>query len=40
MQPVSKQWIGKHALLVTVFSIQSMQSGYKEVAGWSCQQFS
>jgi hypothetical protein len=36
MQPVSKQRIGKHAstiiklLFVTVFSIQSVQSGYKE----------
>jgi hypothetical protein len=34
MQPISKQWIFKHAsttiLLETVFSIQSMQSGYKK----------
>jgi hypothetical protein len=36
MQPTSKQQIGKHApttielLLETVFSIRSMQSGYKE----------
>jgi hypothetical protein len=35
MQPVSKQQIGKHAsttalLLETVFSVQSVQSGYKE----------
>jgi hypothetical protein len=33
-EPVSKQWIGKHAtieaLLETVFSLQSMQSGYNE----------
>jgi hypothetical protein len=36
MQLVSKQWIGKHAstttglLLETVFSIRSVQSGYKD----------
>jgi hypothetical protein len=36
MQPVSKQRFGKHAstttelLLETVFSIRSMQNGYKE----------
>jgi hypothetical protein len=33
MQPVSKQRIGKHALLETVFSIRSVQSAYKEVVG-------
>jgi hypothetical protein len=36
MQPVSKQWIGKHSynnrvLLEMVYSIWSMQSGYKEI---------
>jgi hypothetical protein len=36
MQPISKQWIGKHAstttelLLETMFSIQSVQSDYNE----------
>jgi hypothetical protein len=35
MQPISKQWIGKNAsnigvLLEMVFSIQLMQSDYKE----------
>jgi hypothetical protein len=36
MRPISKQWIGKHAsstievLLEMVFSIRSMQIGYKE----------
>jgi hypothetical protein len=36
MQAFSEQWIGKHAsstielLLETVFSIRSVQSGYKE----------
>jgi hypothetical protein len=34
MQPVSKQWIDKHALMETVFSILSVRSGYKEVVGW------
>jgi hypothetical protein len=34
MQPVSKQWISKHALLEKVFTIRSVQSGYKEVVGW------
>jgi hypothetical protein len=33
-EPVSKQWIGKHTtigvLLETLFSIRSVQSGYKE----------
>jgi hypothetical protein len=32
-EPVSKQWISKHTigvLLETVFSIQSLQNGYKE----------
>jgi hypothetical protein len=33
MQPVSKQRIGKHALLETVFSIRSAKSGYKEADG-------
>jgi hypothetical protein len=33
VEPVSKQWIGKHTigiLLETVFSIRSVQSGYKD----------
>jgi hypothetical protein len=36
MKPISKQWISKHAFTTvdlsseTVFSIQSVQSGYKE----------
>jgi hypothetical protein len=34
MQPVSKQRVGKHAMLETVFSIQSVQSGYKEIVVW------
>jgi hypothetical protein len=34
MQAVFKQQLGKHALLDTVFSIWSMQSGYKEVVSW------
>jgi hypothetical protein len=43
MQPVSKQWISKHAsttiglLLEMVFSLQSTQSGYKRRDGATVQ---
>jgi hypothetical protein len=33
MQTICKQGIGKHTLLEMVFSIRSMQNGYKEVGG-------
>jgi hypothetical protein len=34
MQSVSKQRIGKHALMEAVFYIRSVQGGYKEVFDW------
>jgi hypothetical protein len=31
---VSKQRMGKHAMLETMFSIRSVRSGYEEVVSW------